>query len=143
LVHHAGHAVMALRSRLRVTDSPWPAGIAQAVVLVAVGGPFVAPMPATSVEGEAEERRRHLVLLAGPLATICLAVVIYALYTITHIPLFRFGAILNLGLAAASLLLLPPLEGATIGNGHYHRWVLSAAIFVTVMSTLIVITSFF
>jgi tetratricopeptide (TPR) repeat protein/Zn-dependent protease len=143
LVHHAGHAVMALRSRLRVTDSPWPAGIAQAVVLVAVGGPFVAPMPATSVEGEAEERSRHLVLLAGPLATICLAVVIYALYTITHIPLFRFGAILNLGLAAASLLLLPPLEGATIGNGHYHRWVLWAAIFVTVMSTLIVITSFF
>jgi tetratricopeptide (TPR) repeat protein/Zn-dependent protease len=143
LVHHAGHAVMALRSGLRVADAPWPAGIAQAIVLVAVGGPFVAPMPATSVEDKGEERRRQLVLLAGPLATIVLAVLLYALYAVSHVPVFRFGTILNLGLAAASLLSLPPLEGATIGQGHYRRWVILAATFVTVMSTLMVITSLF
>jgi tetratricopeptide (TPR) repeat protein/Zn-dependent protease len=143
LVHHAGHAVVALRSRLRVTDAPWPAGIAQAIVLVAVGGPFVAPMPATSVEGKGDERRRQLVLLAGPLATIMLAMLLYALYAVSHVPVFRFGTILNLGLAAASLLSLPPLEGATIGQGHYRRWAIWAATFVAVMSTLVVITSLF
>ena len=143
LVHHAGHAVVALRSQLQVGEAPWPAGIAQAIVLVAVGGPFVAPMPATSVEGKAEERRRQLVLLAGPLATIFLAVLLYALYAISHIPLFRFGTVLNLGLAAASLLWLPPLEGAILGQGYYRRWTIWVATFVAVMSTLIIITSFF
>ena len=143
LVHHAGHAVVALRSHLRATDAPWPAGIAQAIVLVAVGGPFVAPMPATSVEGEAEERRRQLVLLAGPLATILLAVLLYALYIFSRVPLFRFGVVLNLGLAAASLLSLPPLEGAIIGEGYYRRWAFWAATFVAIMSTLIFVISFF
>jgi tetratricopeptide (TPR) repeat protein len=142
LVHHAGHAVVALHGGLRVADAPWPAGIVQALVLVAVGGPFVAPMPATTVEGEAEDRRRQLVLLAGPLATIFLALLLYMLYAVSHVPLFRFGAVLNLGLAAASLLVLPPLEGATIGKGYYRRLSVWAAIFVTIMSTLIAVTSY-
>jgi tetratricopeptide (TPR) repeat protein/Zn-dependent protease len=143
LVHHAGHAVVALRSRLRVADAPWPAGMLQAVILVAVGGPFVAPMPATSVEGKSGERRRQFVLLAGPLATIFFAVFLFVLYSISHIPLFRFGVVLNLGMAAASLLSLPPLEGATIDQGYYRRWALWAATFVAAMSTLITITSLF
>jgi hypothetical protein len=92
LVHYAGHAVVALRSRLQVREAPWPTGIAQAVALVAAGGPFVAPMPATSVEGKAEERRRQLVLLAGPLASILFAVLLYVLYLASHTPLFNFGA---------------------------------------------------
>jgi len=143
LVHYAGHAVVALRSQLRVTDAPWLAGIAQAIVLVAVGGPFVAPMPATSVEGGAEERRRQLVILAGPLATILLAVLLCSLYIFSRVPLFRFGVVLNLGLAAASLLPLPPLEGATIRKGHYQRWTICSAIFVTIMSTLMLLASVF
>ncbi len=143
LVHHAGHAVVALRDKLQVREAPWPAGIAQAVALVAVGGPFVAPMPATSVEGDAEERKRQSVLLAGPLASILFAMLLYALYIASHIPLFNFGAVLNLGLAAASLLSLPPLEGATIGEGYYTRWTFWMATFVTVMSAFIAISSFF
>jgi tetratricopeptide (TPR) repeat protein/Zn-dependent protease len=143
LVHHAGHAMVALRSNLRVADAPWPAGIAQAIALVVVGGPFVAPMPATSVEGEAEERKRQLVLLAGPLTTIFLALLLYALYLISHIPLFRFGAVLNLSMAAASLLALPPLEGALIGKGYYRRWTVRATIFVAILSALIAVNSYF
>ena len=143
LVHHAGHAVVALRNNLRVTDQPWPAGIAQAIVLVAVGGPFVAPIPATIVYGKAEERKRQLVLLAGPLATIFLAVLLYALYAVSHIPLFRFGVVLNLSMAAASLLALPPLEGAIIGEGYYRRWTVRATIFVAILSALIAVNSYF
>ena len=103
----------------------------------------MAPMPATSVEGKAEERRRQMVLLAGPLASVFFAVVLYALFAISHIPLFRFGTVLNLGLAAASLLSLPPLEGAIIAEGYYRRWTIWAATFVAVMSTLMIITTFF
>ena len=143
LVHHAGHAVVALRSHLQVREAPWPAGIAQAIVLVAVSGPFVAPMPATSVEGDAEERRRQRVLLAGPLASLLFASLLYALYVSTHIPLFNFGAVLNLGLAAASLLSLPPLEGAAISEGYYTRWTFWMATVVTVMSAFLAISGFF
>ena len=143
LVHHAGHAVVALRSHLQVREAPWPAGIAQAIVLVAASGAFVAPMPSTSVEGEADKRRQESVLLAGPLASILFAVLLHVLYVTTHIPLFDFGAVLNLGLAAASLLSLPPLEGATISEGYYTRWPFWMATFVTVMSAILAASSFF
>jgi tetratricopeptide (TPR) repeat protein/Zn-dependent protease len=143
LVHHAGHAIVALRNRLQVREAPWPAGIAQAIALVAASGAFVAPMPATSVEGETDKRRHESVLLAGPLASILFALLLYVLYVSTHIPLFNFGAVLNLGLAAASLLALPPLEGATISEGYYTRWTFWIAIFVTVMSAILAANSFF
>jgi tetratricopeptide (TPR) repeat protein len=142
LVHHAGHALAALGTGLRVREAPWFAGIAQAIVLAALSGPFVAPMPATGVEGEAEERRRHLVLLGGPLASVLLAVLLFALFLVYGVPLLRFGAVLNLGLAAASLLAVPPLEGAMVSGGYYTRWVFWAAILVTVMSALVAGTAY-
>jgi Tfp pilus assembly protein PilF/Zn-dependent protease len=142
LVHHAGHAMVGLRSGLRVQEAPWVAGIIQALALANFGGPFVAPMPATSVEGDAEERRRQLVYLAGPVTSILFAVLLYVLYLSSNVPLFHFGAVLNLGLAAASLLSLPPLEGATIAVGYYTRWTFWATIFVTVMSALLAISHF-
>jgi Zn-dependent protease len=143
LVHHAGHAVVALRSGLQVREAPWLAGIAQAIVLGALSGPFIAPMPATSVEGEAEERRRQLVFFAGPLASIFMALLLYALYLASHVPLFNFGAVLNVALAAASLLSLPPLEGTEISEGYYTRWAFWAAIFVTVITALIASSGYF
>jgi Zn-dependent protease len=81
--------------------------------------------------------------MAGPLTTIVSAVFLYALFAISHIPLFRFGVVLNLGMAAASLLSLPPLEGATIDHGSYRRWALLVATFVAAMSTPLTITSLF
>jgi Zn-dependent protease len=142
LVHHAGHAIIGLRSGLRVQEAPWVAGILQALALAALSGPFIAPMPATSVEGDAEERRRQLAYLAGPVMSILFAVLLYVLYLSSDVPLFHFGAVLNLGLAAASLLSLPPLEGATIGEGYYTRWTFWATIFVTVLSAFLAIDSF-
>jgi tetratricopeptide (TPR) repeat protein len=142
LVHHAGHALAALRYRVRVREAPWAAGIVQAVALAAVSGPFVAPIPATSVEGDAEERKQHFVYLAGPLASIIFAVFLYGLYAASHVLLLHFGAVLNLSLAAASLLAVPPLEGATISEGYYTRWTFRAAIFVAAMAALVAIDSF-
>jgi tetratricopeptide (TPR) repeat protein/Zn-dependent protease len=143
LVHHAGHSLVAVRSRVRVRETPWLVGIAQAIALASLSGPFIAPMPATSVDGETGERERQLIYLAGPLATILFAVLLLILYATSHMPLFHFGAVLNLGLAAASLLALPPLEGAAVSDGYYTRWAFWAAIFVTVMSAVVALNGYF
>lgn len=87
-------------------------------------------------------RKCQFVYLAGPLVSISLAVLLYILLLVSHIPLLNFGAVLNLGLATASLLAVPPLEGAVIGEGYYTRWIFWVAIFVTVMSALIAANSF-
>jgi hypothetical protein len=39
-----------------------------------------------------------------------------------HVPLLRLGAMISLSVAAVSLLLLPPLDGAMVGGeGRYAR----------------------
>lgn len=52
------------------------------------------------------------------------AVLLYMLCLASRVPLFNFGATLNVGLAAASLLPAPALKGATISEGYYARWTL-------------------
>ena len=81
--------------------------------------------------------------LAGPLASIFMTVLLYALYLASHVPLFNFGAVLNGALASASLLSLPPLEGAAISERYYTRWAFWAAIFVTVITALIALNGYF
>jgi hypothetical protein len=122
VVHHAGHALVALWFRMQVRAAPWPAGIVQALLLAIVGGPAIAPMPANTIEGaEGKDRESSLIFLAGPAANILLAVMLYILFLTSHIPLLRLGAILNLTAAAVSLLVLPPLDGAMVGKGRYVR----------------------
>ena len=124
LVHHTGHVVVASWFRMRVWEAPWLSGIVQTLLLVAVGGPALAPMPANVVEGtktKGRDRERSLIYVAGPAANMLLALLLFILYLISHIPLLRLGAILNLAAAAVSLLLLPPLDGAMVGKGYYAR----------------------
>jgi hypothetical protein len=142
LVHHAGHALAALRHQMRVHESPWPAGIAQTVTLVAIGGPAFCPMPAASLSGEADRRKRSFAYLAGPLASLSFAALLYALFLWSHIPMLHFGVTLNLAMASASLLLMPPLDAAKMDEGYYGRWTLWMAIVVTAMSAFLAIRSF-
>jgi tetratricopeptide (TPR) repeat protein/Zn-dependent protease len=137
LVHHAGHALMALRFGLRVREAFWPAGIAQAILLAAVGGPFVTPAPATEVEEGSKEQQRQLVYLAGPLASVAFATLLYVVFLISGSPALVFGVTLNLALGAASLLSLPPLEGHRISGGYYSRIAFWATTATTVLSALI------
>jgi hypothetical protein len=142
LVHHAGHVLAALRYQMRVHESPWPAGIAQAVTLVAIGGPAFCPMPAASVNGEADRRKRSFVYLAGPLASLFFAALLYALFLWSRIPMLHFGVTLNLAMASASLLLMPPLDAAKMDKGYYGGWTFWMATFVTVMSAFMAISNF-
>lgn len=137
LVHNAGHVLAALRSGLRASEAPWPIGTALALALVAIGGPAFAPLPATSVASETKERERSFAYLAGPLASTLLAALLYALFWVSGMPLLRFGAILNLALAAVSLMALPPLEGASVGKKYFARWLLLLGTFVTAFTLLI------
>jgi tetratricopeptide (TPR) repeat protein/Zn-dependent protease len=140
LVHHAGHVLAVLRSRLRVREAPWPTGTALALALVALGGPAFAPLPATSVAGETEKgqgREESLAYMAGPVASTLLAVLLYALFLLSDMPLMRLGAILNLALAAASMVALPPMEGATVSERRYVRWLCWLGVFVTAFTVLI------
>jgi Zn-dependent protease len=58
-------------------------------------------------------------------------VLLYALFLASDMPLMRFGAVLNLALAAASLVALPPLEGAAVGGKYFARWLFWLGVFVT------------
>jgi tetratricopeptide (TPR) repeat protein len=136
LVHHAGHALAALRYRMQVQEAPWPAGIAQAVVLAAIKGPAFAPMPAASVSGEGDRRQRSFVYLAGPLASLSFAALLYALFFWSYIPMLHFGIILNLAMASASLLLMPPLDAAKM-DGDYNLWTFWAGILVLGLTALV------
>ena len=135
LVHHAGHALAGWWFGMRVQEAPWPAGIIPSLALAAVGGPAVAPVPANIIQGEREERERErgLVYLAGPIASILFAALLFVLFLFSHIPLLRLGAILSLAVAVVSLLLLPPLDGAMVGRGRYTRLLFWAGIAMTVL----------
>ena len=123
LVHQAGHILVAMRFGMKTRGAPWPAGIVQALGLVAIGGPAVAPAPADLLEGgEGRDRERSLVYLAGPAASILFAVLLFGAFFVGPVPLLRLAATVNLSLAAVSLLLLPPLDGAMVGGqGRYAR----------------------
>ena len=136
LVHHSGHAAVALRLGVRVHEAPWPMGIAQAVALIAIGGPAVAPMPAGIAEG-VEGRKRAMVFLAGPLASLAFALLLFALYLAGSVPLLRLGATLNLSLAAVSLISLPPLDAAMVGEGRHTRWLVAAGVVLAVLAVLV------
>jgi tetratricopeptide (TPR) repeat protein len=142
LVHHAGHALAALRYHMRVHEAPWPAGIAQAITLVAIGGPAFCPMPAASVSGEADPRRRSFIYLAGPLASLSFAALLYVLFLWCRIPMLHFGVTLNLAMASASLLLMPPLDAAKMDERYYGRLTFWIATCVTVMAAPIGIAWF-
>lgn len=135
LVHHAGHALAGWWFKMRVQEAPWPAGMIPSLALAAIGGPAVAPVPANIIEGEREERERErsLIYLAGPVASMLFAVLLFVLFLFSHIPLLRLGAILNLAVAVVSLLLLPPLDGAMVGGGRYTRLLFWAGIAMTVL----------
>ena len=129
---------MALWFRMRIWEAPWLPGIAQALLLVAVGGPSLAPMPANVVEGtEGRDRERSLIYLAGPAANILFSTLLFALYLISQISLLRLGAILNLTMAAVSLLLVPPLDGAMVSKGRYTRLLFWAGLALAVASAVV------
>lgn len=138
LVHHAGHALAALWLKMRVREAPWPAGIVQALAMVLIGGPAVAPVPASVVEGgEERERERALIFLAGPVASMLFAALLFVLFLTSHISLLKLGAILNLAVAAVSLLLLPPLDGGMVGKGRYTRLLLWVGTILAVLWVLV------
>lgn len=140
LVHHAGHALAALWFRMRFQEALWPMGIVQAAALVVIGGPAVAPVPASVSEradAEGKERERSLIYLAGPVASILFAVGLFFLFLISYIPLLRLGAILSLAVAVVSLLLLPPLDGGMVSKGRYTRWVLVVGAVLAFLWTLV------
>jgi hypothetical protein len=138
LVHHAGHALAALWFRMRIQEAPWPVGVLQALALVVVGGPAVAPVPAIIKEqGRERERERSLVYLAGPAASILFAALLFVLFLLSHIPMLRLGAILSLAVAVVSLLLLPPLDAAMVSRGRYTQLLFWAGIAMTVLWALV------
>jgi tetratricopeptide (TPR) repeat protein len=142
IIHHAGHALAALRYHAQVHEAPWPAGVAQAVILVAIGGPAFCPMPAANVSGEAGLRRRNLIYLAGPLASLSFAALLYAVFLWCRIPMLHYGVTINLAMASASLLLMPPLDAAKMDERYYGRLTFWIATFVTVMAALLGLTRF-
>ena len=139
MVHHAGHALAAMWFRMRIQEAPWPVGVLQSLALIVVGGPSVAPVPANIIkdEGREQERERNLIYLAGPAANILFAALLFVLFLLSHIPLLRLGAILSLAVAAVSLLLLPPLDGAMVGRGRYTRLLFWAGITMAVLWALV------
>jgi hypothetical protein len=93
-------------------------------------------LPATSVSGKAKGREKSFTYLAGSLASTLLAVLLYTLFLGSSIPLLRFGPVVNLALAAMSLIALP-LDWASVDKKYVAHWLLWLGTFVAVFTLLI------
>lgn len=61
------------------------------------------------------------VALAGPLANIVFAQLLFLIWGVTRVPIFLLGVYFNLGLAVFNLIPLPPLDGSKILIGLLPR----------------------
>jgi Zn-dependent protease len=127
-VHELSHYLVVRRLGGRLVPAQWGTGVGLAILLApikATSGPFTG----VRVEGT-DEKRAWWIHLAGPAASIVLAVVLWGLYLLRPLPLLLLGAEINLAVAAYNLLPNESLDG--------HPLVANRPWVVAVLSSIVV-----
>lgn len=116
IVHELGHAFMARRVGAIVQPAQWTPGLVLAFVLLPT--PLgVSPFPGQRVVSD-EEKASWKVYVAGPLANLGFAAVVYILFMLQPLPMLRLIAQVQLAAMGYALLPFEPLDGAALARRH-------------------------